>query len=256
LGLEPPILVTMPHILNEQGNKKLSKRDGAKDVLDYIREGYLPEALVNFIASLGWNDGTEQEIFSREELVKKFSLSHVQKSGARFDEQRLLWMNGQYVRRLPLSELYEKAENFWPESAAQASVEDKKTILSVIQERLKFLAEIPQLTRLFFEELSVDIKLIDNNKQLAKFSHAELKELLDAGKASLEKSDFTVSGLTKTLNDLLNETGQKPGVLFSLIRIATTWTPASPGLADTLSLLGKEESLKRLNKSIEALAQN
>ncbi len=79
LGLEWPVMATVPHILGPDGKKKLSKRDGAKDVLDYIRDGYLPDALVNFTASLGWNDGTEQEIFSRQELIKKFSLGRVQK---------------------------------------------------------------------------------------------------------------------------------------------------------------------------------
>src|SRR3546814_18496896 len=76
----------------------LSKRDGAKDILDYRAEGYLPEAMRNFLASLGWNDGTEQEVFSTDELIQKFSLNRVQKSGARFDERRLVWMNGQQIR--------------------------------------------------------------------------------------------------------------------------------------------------------------
>jgi len=253
LGFEIPVLAHAPHVLAPDGNKKLGKRDGAKDVLDYIRDGFLPEALVNFIASLGWNDGTEQEIFSREELVAKFSLEHVQKSGARFDERRLLWMNGYYIRELPLDKLYELAKDFWPETATNASIEDKKTILSVIQERLKFLAEIPTLTTLFFEELPVDIALIDDNKQLSKFSHAELREFLETSKTAIRKSDFTVSGLTKVLNDQLEATGQKPGVLFSLIRIATTWAPSSPGLAETLSLLGKDKTIERLEKAIAAL---
>jgi glutamyl-tRNA synthetase len=91
LDITPPVMATMPHILNEQGNKKLGKRDGAKDVLDYVREGFLPDALVSFIATLGWNDGTEQEIFTRDELIGKFSLDRVGKSGAHFDERRLLW---------------------------------------------------------------------------------------------------------------------------------------------------------------------
>src|SRR3546814_3721173 len=94
----------MPSVMGPDGNKKLSKRDGAKDVLDYIREGYLPEALVNFIATLGWNDGTEQETFTVQELIEKFSLSRVQKSGARFDERRLLWVNGYHIRQLTRSE--------------------------------------------------------------------------------------------------------------------------------------------------------
>ena len=88
LGLERPIFAHLPHIMNEQGNKKLGKRDGAKDVLDYIRDGYLPEAMMSFIATMGWNDGTEQEIFTKQELINSFSLNRVQKSGARFDEKR------------------------------------------------------------------------------------------------------------------------------------------------------------------------
>ena len=117
LNLERPVFAHMPHIMNEQGNKKLGKRDGAKDVLDYIRDGYLPETMVSFIATLGWNDGTEQEIFTMSELIEKFSLDRVQRSGARFDEKRLLWMNGQFIRELPLNDLADRIEYFWPESA-------------------------------------------------------------------------------------------------------------------------------------------
>ena len=119
LDVDLPIFAHMPHIMNEQGNKKLGKRDGAKDVLDYIRDGYLPEALDSFIATMGWNDGTEQEVFTMKELVEKFSLARVQRSGARFDEKRLLWMNGHFIRELALDELYERvsppAGGFWPE---------------------------------------------------------------------------------------------------------------------------------------------
>ncbi|MDB5164157.1 MAG: gltX, partial [Candidatus Saccharibacteria bacterium] len=129
LKLKPPIMATLPHILAPDGNKKLSKRDGAKDVLDYLRDGYLPEGLVNFIATLGWNDGTEQEVFTMDELIAKFSLDRVQKSGARFDEQRLLWVNGQHIRQLPLGELYKRSEDFWPPEAAKASTEFKKQVL-------------------------------------------------------------------------------------------------------------------------------
>ena len=93
LGIEKPKLATLPYVMGPDGKKKLSKRDGAKDILDYKREGYLPDALINFLATLGWNDGTEQEIFSADELIEKFDLSRVQRGGARFDEQRLLWMN-------------------------------------------------------------------------------------------------------------------------------------------------------------------
>ena len=107
LGVEHPLFATMPHILGPDGNKKLSKRDGAKDVLDYVRDGYLPQALINFIASLGWNDGTEQEVFTVQELINKFSLGRVGRSGARFDEKRLIWLNGAHIRNLALDDLYQ-----------------------------------------------------------------------------------------------------------------------------------------------------
>jgi glutamyl-tRNA synthetase len=253
LSIEPPILATMPHILAPEGNKKLSKRDGAKDVLEYISDGFLAEALINFIASLGWNDGTEQEIFSVEELKAKFNLDRVQKSGARFDEQRLLWMNGHYIREKNLDELYDLSKDYWPDSTAEQADDYKKSVLGLIQERLKYLAEIPGLTNFFFEDLPVDLQLIDGNKQLSKFSRQELKAFLETSKTKLEASDFSTENLTQALNDLLTETEQKPGVLFGLIRVATTWAPASPALAESLSLLGREKTLSRISESITAL---
>jgi glutamyl-tRNA synthetase len=253
LGFTPPVLATMPHILNEQGNKKLSKRDGAKDVLDYIRQGFLPEAMVNFIASLGWNDGSEQEIFTRSELIEKFSLERVQRSGARFDEQRLLWMNGHWVRSLNVDELYERSKSYWGPETSKATEDYKKCVLSLVQERLKYFAELPELTDFFFIDRPVDMNLIDGNKQLKKFSHAELKGWLETAQASLKDSDFTTPDLTERLNKLLETTGQKPGVLFSLIRIATTQAPSSPGLAETLAVLGKDVALRRIDELLKKL---
>jgi glutamyl-tRNA synthetase len=254
LGLTPPVLATLPHILGSDGHKKLSKRDGAKDVLDYIRDGYLPEALINFIASLGWNDGTEQEIFSRDELIRKFSLGHVQRSGARFDERRLAWMNGHYLRAMPLDELYDLADNYWPPEAGQASAEYKKQVLGLVQERLKYLAELPELTRFFFIDLPVDASLISDHKQLKKLSTGDLRQLLEQSREILEASDFTVDNLTEQLNRLLTQTGRPPAVLFSLLRIATTQAPSSPGLADSLAVLGKNRSLSRIDAQLTSLA--
>ncbi|MBQ3294008.1 glutamate--tRNA ligase, partial [Candidatus Saccharibacteria bacterium] len=93
-GIDRPLLVSLPHILAPQGNKKLGKRDGAKSVTEYRNDGVLPEAMLNYLACLGWNDGTEQEIYTKDELIKKFSLDRIQNSGARSDEVKLLWMNG------------------------------------------------------------------------------------------------------------------------------------------------------------------
>lgn len=254
LGIERPILATLPYVMGPDGNKKLSKRDGAKDVLDYAREGYLPEALINFMATLGWNDGTEQEIFSTKELIAKFSLDRVQRGGARFDEQRLKWMNGYHIRQLPLGKLYALAEDFWPPSADNHPEAYKKKVLALIQERLKYLGEIPPLSAFFFEDLPIDLSLIENDKRLAKLSRRELKELLQTAHDRLEVGKFDVEDLSGRLNGLLEETGQKPAVLFSLIRITISWSPASPGLAETLALLGKQRSLERLEAAVRALA--
>jgi glutamyl-tRNA synthetase len=256
LGLTPPILATVPHVLGPDGKKKLSKRDGGKDVLDYIRDGFLPDALINFIVSLGWNDGTEQEIFSREELLAKFSLDRVQRGSAHFDEKRLSWMNGTWIRQLPLDELYEKAESFWPAEASDYDDDYKKQVLGLVQERLKYFAELPGLTVFFFVDLPVDPELISQHKQLKKLTKDDLQNLLEQARAALMDSDFTTRDLTERLNALLEQTGQKPAVLFSLIRIATTQAAASPALADSLAVLGKQRSLSRLNAQLSALGSS
>lgn len=253
LEFERPVLATMPHILGPSGTKKLSKRDGAKDLLDYLRDGMLVETMINFIASLGWNDGTEQEIFSLDELIDKFSLDRVQRGGARFDENRLLWMNGYWIRSLPLDELYRRCASFWPDEAKSYDEAYKKQVLGLVQERLKFLAELPELTRFFFVDLPIDPELISGHKQLGKLGQTELKGLLKQARDILEQSDFSLTDLSQRLNELLETSGQKPVVLFSLIRVATTQAPASPGLADTLTVLGKDRSLQRLNAQLTAL---
>ena len=251
LEITPPIFATMPHILASTGGKKLGKRDGAKDVLDYLKNGIVKEALVNFIASLGWNDGTEQEIFSSSELIEKFSLSRVQKSGARFDEQRLIWLNGQWIRRLPLDELYERCGRFWPESAKLASIEQKRQILSLVQDRLKTLDDLSMLTSYFFEEPIPNWEMLRENKQLKKLTSEEVKELLIATKEALEASEWTAPLLQETLNSLLETTGQKPGILFSLIRLSVSWAPFSPALNETLATLGKDTTIRRIGLAIE-----
>ena len=251
LGLAHPIFAHMPHIMNEQGNKKLGKRDGAKDVLDYIRDGYLPETMMSFIATLGWNDGTEQEVFTKDELIEKFSLARVQRSGARFDEKRLLWMNGHFIRELSLDELADRIEFFWPEAAKKAPESYKKQVLSLAQDRLKTLRDLPELTSYFFEEPAIKLDLITENKQLKKLSSAEIIDLLSSVKNAFEQiSDWTPEVLQDTLNQLLETTGQKPGTLFSLVRVVTTWAPFSPQLNDTLALLGKDTTLARIDAAI------
>ncbi len=253
LGEQLPIFATVPHILNAQGNKKLSKRDGAKDILDYHHQGYLPEAMVNFLATLGWNDGTKQEIFSVKELVKKFDLSRVQKGGAHFDERRLQWLNGAHIRQLPLDSLYEKVMDFWPQEATKYPDSYRKQVLALVQERLKYFSELLTLTNFFFEDLAIDPELISTHKQLKKLSTQEVKSLLEQARASLEQSNFSIEDLTLHLNGLLIKTNQKPVVLFSLIRIATTQATASPELAATLQVLTKPVVLRRLDSQLATL---
>jgi glutamyl-tRNA synthetase len=250
LELQVPILATMPHVLGPAGNKKLSKRDGAKDILDYAKDGYLPEALLNFIATLGWNDGSEQEVFSIQELTDKFSLSRVQKNGAQFDERRLRWINGVHIRNKPIDALYDMVANFWPPEASDYSADYKMRVLELVRERLKFFAELPQLTKFFFVDLPADPSLISSNKHLKGLNSEAIKNLLEQSEQSLKNSDFSISDLTRRLNGLLESTGQKPAVLFSLIRIATTQAPASPGISETLAVLGKNRSLSRLRTAI------
>lgn len=253
LGIERPVLATLPFVMAIDGKKKLGKRDGAKDILEYAREGYLPEAMANFLATLGWNDGTEQEVFTIPELIEKFSLDRVQKSPARFDEQRLLWLNGQHIRALSLDELMQRVDAFWPEAAKTASEEGRRAVLGLVQDRLKTLADLPVLTSYFFEEPTPQPEMITDNKQLSKLPKDKLRELLMAAKTTLEQSTFDADALQATLNQLLETTGQKPGILFSLIRLVVSWAPFSPALNETLATLGKERSLARIERALDLL---
>ncbi len=249
LGFKMPSFIHLP-VINGADGKKLSKRTGDTNVLDYRDRGYLPQALLNFLALLGWNDGTEQEIFSLDELVKKFRPERVNTSPAIFDLKRLDWLNGHYIRQLPINELYKKAENFLPAEAAKAEPAYKKQVLGLVQERLKYFAELPELTTFFFEDLPVNKNLIKNHKKLGTMEIEDLKTLLETTRRSLGESNFTAEDLTNRLNALLVITHTRPNVLFSLIRIATTQAPASPDLADTLAVLGKERSLRRLDQQL------
>lgn len=253
LGLEAPILVSLPHILAPTGNKKLGKRDGAKSVTEYRDDGILAEAILNYLASLGWNDGTEQEIYTKEELISKFSLDRIQTSGARYDETKLYWMNGQWIRRIFDNEgaqaLYDRTIGFWPETAESYPEEYRLRVLSIIYDRLKTLSDLREMTGYFFEEPVIDMDMLKNNKFLKKLSEAELEDLLKKAITKLSKiEDWNEDVLQETLNELLTETGKKPAELFSLIRIAVSFAPFSPALNLTLNTLGRDVTLARLNE--------
>ena len=246
-----PRIVSLPHILRPDGKKKLGKRDGAKSVTEYRDDGVLPEAMLNYLACLGWNDGTEQEIYSKSELIEKFDLSRIQTSGARYDEVKLLWLNGQWIRKIKdeqgIDALFEKTAGFWPENAKSSSDDYKKKVLGIIYDRLKTLSDLREMTAYFFSDPKINLDLLLNNKFLKKLSETDLSALLTV---SIEKLDslgsWDETSLQDALNDLLAKTEKKPAELFSLIRLALSFAPFSPALNLTLNVLGKEASLARL----------
>lgn len=258
LGLKAPKLVSLPHILAPTGNKKLGKRDGAKSVTEYRDDGILAEAMLNYLACLGWNDGSEQEIYSKDELIQKFSLDRIQTSGARYDETKLLWLNGQWIRKIVdeqgVAALMPRVQGFWPESAKGSSEEYKLQVLSIIYDRLKTLSDLRQMTEYFFTEPKVDIDMLVNNKFIRKLSESEIEELLKTAVSELSQApSWDAETLQKILNKLLESTQKKPAELFSLIRLAVSFAPFSPALHLTLATLGRDKTLARLNAAARAI---
>ncbi len=258
LGLEVPKLVSLPHILAPTGNKKLGKRDGAKSVTEYRNDGVLAEAMLNYLACLGWNDGSEQEIYTKDELIAKFSLNRIQNSGARYDETKLLWMNGQWIRKIVdeqgVEQLYERTLGFWPETATSYDDEYRKRVLNIIYDRLKVLSDLRTMTSYFFTDPTIDLDVLVNNKFLKKFNEEELSDMLMTTSRKLETiKDWNPNTIQSTLNALLTELDKKPAELFSVIRIALSFAPFSPALHLTMDVLGKNTTLARLQKTATAL---
>lgn len=237
LDWEPPQFAHLPPVLGKD-KAKLSKRHGAEDALVYRDRGYLPEAIINFLASLGWNDGTEQEIFSRDELIEQFDLSHIQKSPAVFDPKRLEWMNGMHIRRLNLDDLYSRSQDFWPKEADRYDDNYKKQVLSLVQERLKYLAELGELTAFFFTA--------PQPPQLKDSERSMVAAALD----TLKDSDFTESDLEQRLRVLADGLNVSTGELFGALRLVSTGQKVAPGLFETMSVLGKDETLSRLKAAV------
>ena len=260
LGVERPVFVHLPHILGPTGNKKLSKRDGAKSVTDYRAEGILPEAMLNYLACLGWNDGTEDELYTKEDLINKFKLDRIQRAGARFDETKLLWLNGQWIRRRFAEDpkkLFAETADFWPENAKNVSNEEKFKIFSIIYDRLKTLSDLRSMTTYFFEDPAIDMDMLTSNKALKKLSEKELCDILKlAAEGLAELNEWSAEMLQNKLNELLEKSGQKPAVFFGLVRLSVSFAPFSPALHDTLSVLGREKTLARLHAVITAFGRD
>jgi len=247
LGATPPTYGHIPLILNPD-RSKMSKRKNPTSVSDYRQWGYLPEAIVNFLALIGWSSGTEREVFSLDELVGAFSIESVNKAGAIFDIEKLNWLNGSYVRALPPEELQKRLQPYLPD----ADPDYLRRIIPLIQERLKRLDEAPALTEFFFrDELEYDSALLVAKKHTAEESRAALSRVLDR-LSTIE--EFGIESLENGLRGLVEELGWKTGHLFMAIRVAVTGSTATPPLFETMSVLGKERCLTRMRRAIEKLS--
>jgi glutamyl-tRNA synthetase len=251
LGWEPPIYGHLPAVLGPGGGKKLSKRDGAQSVQEYTSEGYLPEALMSFLASLGWNDGTTQEVYTPSQLIEHFTLDRIQKSPARFDRERLTWMNGLLIRQMPLDTLLVRSDGFWPKSAHDQSRSYRQDVLALVQERLKFLSELPELTDFFFTDPDQDEKLLTKHYD-ARTSTRLLQELLHRI-TLVPDGSWNNTTLETAIRAFTAENELNTGHFFTLIRSAVTGRTAAPGLFDTMRVLGKITSVRRLGQAIKKL---
>ncbi|MEK9135445.1 MAG: glutamate--tRNA ligase [Patescibacteria group bacterium] len=242
-----PNFIHLPVILSPNGGK-LSKRDGAVGIKDFQEKGYLPEALINFIAFLGWNPGGEKEIYSLDDLIKSFSLERVQKGGAIFNIQKLDYLNGFYIRQLPIEKL---AELCLPYLKEGVDVKHLQKIVSVYQERLKKLSEIKEFAGFFFNDIEYDRGLL----KWKDMSDKEIEQSLENSKKILEKIENN-NWNKENLEDILMpeaEKGKDRGQLLWPLRTALTGQKASAGPFDVAAILGREKTLERIKKAIELL---
>ena len=259
LGYHPPALAHLPMILGSD-RSKLSKRHGAVSIIDYRQQGYLAEAMVNFLSLLGWSLDDRTELMGREQIIDNFSLERVSKTAAIFNVEKLDWMNGVYLRNLSLPEFTDRALPFLvagvPESAGfdRQYVEDA---LALLQERVKKLGEFrdqPELTRFFFsDELDYEPSALVGKKMTPEGTAAALR-------ASLERvariDDFSTDSLDGALRSLADDLGLKPGQLFGSLRVAVTGQSVSPPLLETMAVLGRERTLRRLEKASASAEDN
>ena len=240
LGFSQPQYAHLPLLLGPD-RSKLSKRHGDTSVSDYRRDGYLPEALVNFIALLGWNPGDDQEILSQEELVQKFDIKQVQKSGAVVDVQKLDWMNGEYIRRKSVIELAELCKPYLREFSELPNLEK---VIALEQPRLKKLSEITERAEFFFKQPEYD-------KELLKWKDMADEEVF----ASLEKSKELLTHAGENLQEVFFDAignGDKGKVLWPL-RVALSGRKASPGPFEIIDVLGKKVSIDRIENAINKI---
>jgi glutamyl-tRNA synthetase len=258
LALEPPQFVHHPMILGPD-RAKLSKRHGAVSILEYREQGYLPEAMFNFLSLIGWSLDDKTEIMSRQELVENFSLERIGKTGAVFNHEKLYWMNGVYLRELSHEDLLRKIMPFLesglpkeikrPISKAYVSL-----FLPLIRERINTLAEAAKYADFFFlDKLEYDASLLMGKKMSAATTLRALKAAQEK-LSSLES--FSHDLLEGALRSLAEELRLKAGQLFNPLRVAITGRTAAPPLFETMVVLGKERCLKRIRVAVGKLENN
>jgi glutamyl-tRNA synthetase len=253
LGYTPPKFAHLPMVLGPD-RSKLGKRHGATSVLEFREQGYLPEALVNFLALLGWSLDDKTDIISREELIKHFSLERVSKTAAIFNHEKLKWMNGVYIRNLTADDFARRCEPFLQKnfSAEKIFPGYVRQVLPLVQERAKLLAEVPELTKYFFSDrLEYDAGLLISKGMTAEST----RQALATAKERLEKLPaFDAAALEAMLRPLAEELGLKTGQLFGALRTAVSGETATPPLFQMMAVLGRERCLRRIQEGIQKLA--
>ena len=250
LEIKRPEFVTLPPIMGSDGKKKLGKRDGAKDFLEYKNEGYLPEAMMNFLAYIGWNPGTEKEILTRDEFINLFDIKQIHISGGQFNEEKLDWINKEHIKLLSESEL-EKYVFSWLPKELQI-----KKLVPIIVERISKFGDIKNMAE--SEELDFFYKepKYEKEKLIYKQSSAELmqKNLVSAINKlnEIDEINFGKEEVKSSLNAVINETG-KSGEILHPVRFALSGLDKSPDPFTIASILGKTETIKRLENAIKLL---
>jgi glutamyl-tRNA synthetase len=256
LNWQPPQFAHLPMILGPD-RAKLSKRHGAANIADYQLQGYLPEAVTNFLALLGWSLDDHTELLTQEQLIKHFSLERIGKTAAIFNKDKLEWMNGVYLRRLSLEEFATLATPFLdrdlPESVKRPLDRDYICqVMPLIQERARTLAEVPRLADFFFlDELQYDTRLLlSQGMELTQATKAI--EVARQKLAIIEKWDAT--SLEGALRPLATELNLSTAKFFGLLRVAITGRTAAPPLFQTMSVLGKGRCFKRFDTALQKLS--
>ncbi len=259
LGHEPPVFAHLPLILNPDGTK-MSKRKAQTAVSEYIAQGFIREALVNYLAFLGWSPGTDEDLMTLPELAARFELDKVHKGGARFDRDRLEWLNGQWIRRLEDDDLIDRLLPFIEASKAAGEIDrmpagdEVRALLPIVRERLPTLSAIVDVVGyLWVDELNLDPAMVTPKR----WDVATTVEGLTAARAVLAAHDavtWEADELEPPLRALVEARGWKAGDLFMAIRMATTGRTATPPLFDTLVALGRERTLERLDTAIDRLS--